>query len=399
MKRLITSLSIALFTVVTSAQIDSLERQIMNYGDTKSVIISRGRNLLLDKFLENDISKVKEIKDFLIEKVEDENYIALYPPEYWLILYWTGEYEELANIIVTYDRKAEKSFYEGKIRPPEDLLYQKLEAKSRENSVRIMSQVSLAELTPETRDFLILNFKNMTGDTHENIYLQDTINTQADNFIKTYPESRYNGFTREFIRYRLTPAKWGMATEFFSGYAICTGNLSDNYTNNVPIGVAFDICYNRFELFLRDYIGFNKTKKDLFYSTGTFPKGSRVTVYLPEASLGYAVVENNRYKISPFAGIGMTDISPSENDLDAIPELDEVSLEFSATYFLGINLDIKLGPKTYPAFAPKTEYGFVRIRYAYSFPQFEKKYDGVSGNMHYITIGCGVFGRKHKREY
>ena len=81
------------------SQVDSTERQILNYDNSKSVIISKGRSLLLDKFIENDRDKVKEIKDYLIEKGEDENYIALYTAEYWLILYWTNEYEELLKSI------------------------------------------------------------------------------------------------------------------------------------------------------------------------------------------------------------------------------------------------------------------------------------------------------------
>ncbi|MDD4756584.1 MAG: hypothetical protein PHG29_10945, partial [Prolixibacteraceae bacterium] len=59
------------------SQVDSIESQILNYEDSKSTIISKGRKLLLDKFVEEDLKKVREIKDYLV-KTEDENYIALY---------------------------------------------------------------------------------------------------------------------------------------------------------------------------------------------------------------------------------------------------------------------------------------------------------------------------------
>ena len=92
MRKLFSTVIITLVVFQAFSQIDSTERQILNHDDSKSVIISKGRSLLLDKFLENDMDKVKEIKDYLIERGEDENYIALYPAEYWFILYWTNEY-------------------------------------------------------------------------------------------------------------------------------------------------------------------------------------------------------------------------------------------------------------------------------------------------------------------
>ena len=66
---------------------------------------------------------------------------------------------------------------------------------------------------------------------------------------------------------------------------------------------------------------------------------------------------------------------------------------------LGINLDIKFGPKIVPEYSPKASYGFVRVRYGYTMPQFAKNYAGMAGNMHYITIGFGGLGRALKREY
>ena len=71
----------------------------------KSVVIARERSMLLDKFLMNDMENVKEIKDYLIEKLEDRNFIALYPAEQWLILYWTNEFEELLFNIKNYNSK------------------------------------------------------------------------------------------------------------------------------------------------------------------------------------------------------------------------------------------------------------------------------------------------------
>ncbi|MEO6893493.1 MAG: hypothetical protein ABI136_00590, partial [Ginsengibacter sp.] len=78
-----------------SAQKDNLQKQIMNYADTNVEIITKGRGLLAEKFKEGDYDKVKEIKDYLLKNIQNKNYVIFYPLEYWYILYWTQEYNDL----------------------------------------------------------------------------------------------------------------------------------------------------------------------------------------------------------------------------------------------------------------------------------------------------------------
>ena len=393
MRKFFISVIITFVIFQAFSQIDSMEKQILNYDDSKSVIISKGRSLLLDKFIENDTDKVKEIKNYLLEKGEDENYIAFYPAEYWLVLYWTNEFEELANSIVKYDSTKIVSYY-TRIRPSQDMLYSKLLLKSRENVQKIKNMIQNASIDIEVRDFLHLNLESLIM---ENEPFQDTLNSQADDFLKAYPETEYKDFTQKHIKFKLVPKNWGMAFEFFSGFGIFTGTLNKNYTNNVPLGIAFDICYKRFELYLRDYIGFNSTKKDFDYSKGVYEKGSSTMVFIPEASMGFAVLENDRFKLAPFAGIGGLHICPPLGKTDKESELNEVSIS-AFTYNLGVSIDLKFGKNGY-SFRPKSSYGFLRVRYGYSIPNFSKKYDEISGGTHYITIGVGGFSRGLKREY
>ncbi len=391
------TLILLIFTNCLYSQVDSIKSQILEYEDSKSVVISKGRKLLLDKFIEGDLLKVRDIKDYLV-KTEDNDYFAFHPVEYWFILYWTKDYSELAESIQNFD-SAKVASYDTRIQPLTDMLYIKLVEKTFDNETLIKEQIQVSGLDPETKQMLSLNLDWLLLEKRKSIYAQDSLNDRADNFLETYTQSRFDNFTKKYIRYKQVPKNWGMTFEFFSGYSIYTGNLSDNYTNNVPVGVAFDICYKKWELYLRDYIGFNKTKKDFVYSLGTWEKGSATMVFLPEASLGYVAYSDNRFKLSPFAGIGSMDIGPSTNDTRETPELKEVSMEFTTTYIIGINFDIKFGSERTPKYRPKTNYVFMRMRYGYSIPQFEKKYDGMSGNMHYITVGFGVMSRGIKRDY
>ncbi len=217
---------------------------------------------------------------------------------------------------------------------------------------------------------------------------------QVENRVKRI-ENREDS-TKTYSSNELIPRDVGIAFEFFSGYSMFSGQLHDYYTNNIPYGVAFDISYKNVELFLRDYIGFNKTQQNRNYSNGIWKKGSKTLVSLPEVSLGYAAYNNDRFKLSPFAGIGSMKISPTTYDTNESPELKEFSLAYTTTYILGFNFDVKFKSKTKAGIKPSKTCGFIRIRYGYSFPRFEKKYD-ITGTMQYITIGFGAMGRGLKR--
>lgn len=402
-KDMFKSLKITLFTLLLLAsnslfsQTESIRSQILEYNDSKSNVIEKGRGLLFDKFIEGDIAKVKEIKDYLLT-LEDENYSIFFPTEYWFILYWTNEFSTLAESLKSYNSEIydfhEVSFflYLSGVK-----LTEKLRHATMENEAFIKAQLQMADIDSETKQILHLNLDKLLVKSRNYSHAQDSLNEQADRFLENYPSSDYTAYVKNHIRYRLIPKNWGFAVEFFSGYGAYDGNLSKNYTNNIPLGVAFDVCYRNFELYLRDYIGFNKTKKDVDYSVGVWEKGSSAMVFFPEASLGYKTYENDQYKVSPFLGIGSMAITPPFKKTEDTPELEEVELSFTTTYMLGINFDIKLGKKHESKYDPKTSYGFLRIRYAYGLPQFSKKYNGMTGNMHYITIGIGGMSRGVKR--
>ncbi|MCL2738824.1 MAG: hypothetical protein FWE30_05200 [Bacteroidales bacterium] len=395
MKKLVITTILTLVVFKVFGQIDSIAKQIMNYGDSKSVIISKGRSLLLDKFLENDIDMVREVKNYLIEKGEDENYIAFYPAEYWYILYWTSDYEELSNSIKAFDSTAIASYY-SRIHPFEDVLITQLRLKTREHAQKIITKIQGAVIDDEMKSFLLLNFESMTMKDES---FQDALNIQADNFLKTYPETEYKDFINKYVRVKYVPKNWRATLEFFlvSGYGMLTGELNNNYTNNIlPFGFSIDVYYKRFELYLRFAFVNNKTKRDFDYSTGVYEKGSTMQIFFPEASLGFAALQSGRFKLAPFAGIGAVSIGVPLDSSKRNPALKELS-QSAFSYNVGATIDIKLGKMGYQ-FRPTSNGGFIRIRYGYSMPQFSSKHNGMSGAVHQISIGYGIFLSALRRE-
>ena len=79
------------------------------------------------------------------------------------------------------------------------------------NKTLIKGQIQDSDLDSETKQILDLNLECILLDL-KNIYAQDSLNEQADNFLKTYPQSKFEDFTKS-IRYKLIPENWGIAYE------------------------------------------------------------------------------------------------------------------------------------------------------------------------------------------
>jgi hypothetical protein len=409
MKKIFVTVILTVVAYQLYCQVDSVERQILSYENSKSVTISKGRSLLLDKFLENDMAKVKEIKNYLIEKGEDENYIALYTAEYWLILYWTNEYEELLEsikkinlnpttqyqIYPRYVRGYYSSRIDTRIAPLPDMLYNKLLLYSKENEDEIVNLIYAATIDMEKKEFLRLNFESMIKKSDS---YQDTLNVQVDSYLKTYPESELNGYVRNYIKYKYVLGNWGGAFEAFFGMSFPTGELRDMYSDDVLGGGAIDVYYKKFEFVLRMFGGSLRAKRDMEYSTGFYPKDSAMTAFLPELSFGYAVFENHRIKLAPFVGIGGLFIHASSTKRKEIPALKEFSISAFA-FNLGTSFDIRFGKKPRYLYYPNSYGGFLRIRYNLCLPIFSNRHHTISSQMHTVTIGVGIFSRDLKREY
>lgn len=392
-KTLLVTLLILLSNTVFS-QNDSIQNAILKHSDTKSILISKGRALLLDRFIEGDINEVRKIKDYLKNDVENNDYAAFYPTEYWTLLYWTKEYAELLNSIEKYDSIRIVAFNK-KIKPQNDFLYMKVKNKSIDSLNMLELNIQKSKLDAISNDFLRLNLKGLISGNEGSTINQDSLNLLSDNFLKKYPNSEHEQFIRKYIRHKRIPSKWGFGYEFFSGYGLFTDELKNKFNDNIPMGVSIDISHKKINLYLRSYIGFSRTKNDIPYSDGIWGKNSQVRVIIPEASIGYTLFDNKHLTFAPFAGISGTIISATEHDIDLDENLDNAEIN-TISYTAGLNFDIKLKKKINRY---ESSFSFIRVRYGYTLPQYDNKYVGYSGNMHYITIGFGQFGRFMKDDF
>lgn len=360
-------------------------------------MISKARVLLMDHFLAGDSAKVRELVVYL-DGLANEDYETFDVGEKWLLGYWLRDYRPLLTSTAKYD--SIELILQNKIPPKSDYLGVKLREKLYLRRAEVVRSIRESDLSEPDKDFLVMHFYSCVSQSVVNQIDQDTLNLLADQFLKAYPNDAHVDFTRRYIRYKLKPVNWGFGYDWFSGYALFTDDLAQLYTNNVPIGFSLDVSFKNVVLYMTEYIGFGFTRHTYVGNGVVWPKDSQVRVYLPEVSLGYVVHEDKRFKLAPFAGLSWLDVSPTEYDLEANPDLSMYDLGFTTSYTVGFNMDIKMGRPNISIVSrgPEERDWFIRLRYAYNHAAYSERFPGFVGNMHYLTIGIGGFGRKLKRD-
>jgi len=380
------------------AQTDILRNEILNYTDSNAVYIQNGRRMLIDKLISGDVNKVRQLKNALL-LAENDKYLTFYPYEVRLLLYYLGEYDELQYYINSYDENTIKRL-KLKIKPPADDLENTVLVTVRKNRTNIECDILAHVNNVENRDFLKMNLHYLIAGKDYPDITRESLNVDADAFLKDHPESKYVGYTRQYIRYKLVTSKWGYGFEFFSGYGLATGNLYNSFHGHVPIGIAFDVLYKNWTLYLRDYIGIGTTHTDIAVHGTVWPNATKANTMIPEATLGYMLPLKSKFHLSPFAGVGGLLLSPTDSQKDEsyYKQVGELN---NFAWITGINMDIKLGKNRgiNPMVSDnEAAFWFLRIRYGYVMSNISKLYPGLSGSMHYLTIGIGGQGHRVKRD-
>lgn len=395
MKRTILTLTIFLATAFSAfAQI---ENEILQ---SKMEKISKGRAYLLEKFLDRDYDKVKEIKDYLLG-LEDDNYVALRQKELWHILQWTKEYDALASLLRRSDsvflcENFEYGYFDvrynnKKVFPGWDDLGMQLQRRSAEDKHLLQFGLQEADLIPEDKAFLTmfldwLFVKNNNFIKDEN---QMRLNEMATQFLSDYPNSDYEWFVRHLVRKQYVENDWGGGW----GLSVCSGVSTGVFTRPIfGLGFNIDVLYKRLDLTLGADVMFSRTKKDQTYSfdgeTGlVYPEGSKCDWTMPYADLSYKVIDGNRVAFSPFIGIGGLFENYSNNKNNE-PEYKDLEKDF-LLYRAGLIFDIKTDGLDF-------EKGAFRFKYEFGLSGLG---DGQISIVHLFSVGWSEFGRGHKRVY
>lgn len=417
----------------TQAQNDSILNEILEYRIPSYEVISKGRLMMVDRIAKGDKQKTREVYDYVRANV-DSHYLAFYAHEQLFLNYWLGNYDEILETIPVIDTiiPNEHSHYyyrhsypipesldgsDPKINPQPDVLVNEIIKKLKRDKDAVAQEIDYSSLGDMEKSLLKLylkyslfqyDFENESLEWyghHYNRWNSDTIvkgalNDEANLFIDSFPNSQYKNFVRRYIRFEYAKIKTGIGFEFFLGGSGLSGYLSDKFLNPANWGAAIDVCPGRAMISLRYQGGVSKLTDSIPFDGAIWKKKADARFRLPEADIGFSVVDSKRIRLTPFAGIASMSICPPSSDRDSIPDYDLVGFSGSRTIALGLSFDLKLNRRNY-YYSPIPDYSYTyfRLRYAYYDPGFTRRDKAYTGQVHSITLSIGFFSKTSKRKF
>lgn len=174
----------------------------------------------------------------------------------------------------------------------------------------------------------------------------------------------------------------GMGSGFF------TGSLGEHFTPTFNFMFGFDFAYKKSILYLNGTLAGDKVKKD-YISDKNWYKGQHVNVAIIDISYGYALIDNAKLKVSPFAGLGITEFSGVNKDSKkADLRIDDYNIIFGINADYKLRTRLKLVPDPAIGLKEKVETS-IRARLYVSRAKYYADLQGYSIN---LTIGICGFG-------
>jgi len=390
------------FPLVSVAQIDSIDYEIMNYKNTRAEIISKGRRLMTDKLMMDDIQKVKEIKDYLLNKTADDENPAFLNQEYWLILFWTQEFDELLSsiekqIIISENQEYNYSF--DNTIDSEDKLLEQLAYKSNESKNLLEIILDNAGLSNEESDFLKLHLNFCLFLSGYTTITQDSLNVLSDQFFFKYPSSPFRVFIKKVIQYKTKVSDFAFGYDFFIGYGFFKGGISESLIDYAPFGFSIDVMVRNFDFNFGIGLGVTTLTKTIIYDNIRWEKDMKADIFFPTASLGYNINLSKKLSICPYAGVTSFYITPTFEDIQIYPQLEYINMHSNASPLIGIGFNYNSRPTTFSLHRQRNLQfqGFVKLKYTYYQSGFKKDFYGFDGTMHTICVSFGGISRRIHR--
>ncbi len=368
---------------------------------TRSQEISQARTILLDKFLEKDkLAVMLEIDRLMVYDTDD--YLAIYPIEFWLLSYWLNDYEAIlsSNKLIIQEQTANEK-QTMRITPPQpDYLAPKLMEKLTQEKERLVEELKRSKTTDEEKAFLMMHLESLLPSADSEQAAQDSLNTMADKFLDQYPDSEYAGFTKKYIRVKYTPSKNGAGYTFFLGKFLFGGNLPAYYTHPTLFGLSFELTSKAWLYQLNLAIGLNKTRADMPVHSTTWPKGSKATGGYINLSAGRYLIDKKHIAVAPHVGVGVFGLDPSNTEDH--PEYKGAGIRTGIAGSAGLITDFRLKTKnnTQGMYSqPGVSTTFIRLGYEFIASPLKNNFVDYSGNVHKITIAIGASAKKVIRSY
>ncbi|MDR2474032.1 MAG: hypothetical protein LBD53_10845 [Tannerella sp.] len=388
MKTFLLSVVITCCTTVSAQDFN----RIFDAKPTTAEAIKRGRQLLLESLLDNDLQQADTYYLYLRDTVANADYAAFTPYETLIMSVYLQHYQDALQEIYYTDsigKIRNQHLVTKKIYPDEDGFAMKLTEKYYAIMPVSFTEIRLADyLQEEEKEVLILVIDGifMHSDVRQGIAnadsVQNNLNNRSNAFLTTYPASKYAGYVHDNILFETKLSDLGFSCEFLLGYFGHTGNYKNYFTDAASFQFGFSGFYKRTALFLEAVLASPKLKKDI----DNWYKGSKSSSGTAYAALGFDVANKKSISVYPFVGVGVNMYGPDMEYEEDHPEFDIQETDLF-TYIAGVNLDYKIRRTANAG-------GYMPLRLAIMYGMPTKHAGKITGNFFNISLGVSFIARK-----
>ncbi len=188
----------------------------------------------------------------------------------------------------------------------------------------------------------------------------------------------------------------GIGGALFLGRGFYRGNISGYFNDPYFIGLQLDFHKRKWVFQIDDALLFSKVKQDLLFTPDKqWKKGSAAFGVVLTGNIGYTIIETDKYKIVPLAGIGFTALSSRILGTSQTDKYEPILL----TYKAGAYIDLKSIPLIQSRYVDPDYYTCLRVSFGINgnigTPRYSNFYGGP---MAYISIGLGSLSRQIKEK-
>ncbi len=383
MLRLIFLTLLTLPPVITWSQQDSLPTP------THAQAIALCRQELLHSLWNDNRPDAQFWLDSL-RSMEDDNYLALQWDERWLFYFWLENYAPLLDEVAHFTKNTEAETF-TKYSPPNDSLFEWLDAQLYRDREQLFRQIDNAWLSGEERDFAALLLHYLLRLSNEPT-AADEFDARLNAFLAENPTTRFAPFMRAFMFNTKPPASWAVGLDALFLQGNWSGDLERNF--KTAYGADFAVYYwqNRWNLAVRMGVTGQKLLRPVEANTYEWPKDDPSVFFDLELEAGYDLFNKPRLRIFPTVGGGYSTIRPPEGD-DQDPNPDYYSnFKFNGVHLTtALQADVKFRQGKGNV---ATSYHGIRVRMGYHWLNLKRQNPALQGNMFFFAVGYTIFSRQ-----
>lgn len=366
-------------------------RVTSSYSDAENEI-REFRQAIISDIENNYLNGLSEYADNKIIVQLTDNYNDTIPffskREKFLMWYMSGLYKPMLS-------NYEKVIQNDDHFIPEDSLFTILARYGLRHREHVFSDIDQNGLKNKQMDFLKLYYNYLIANSPLTVIHKEEVINQGEQFISTYPESKWHPFINDHMLLRYKKSNIGIGFSLTGGYMMNRGSLKDYFGNSMPVGGGFNFSYSRFRLDLSFTGSFISKIQSGFEYNGTWDEGTRYTQATGAGNIGFELIHKEKYTLYPYGGFTTTTISSfirNQNGEEINAKLGhfpgyDVGIAFEKRFIHNRNV---LDYEDRFIMENSRTYWNLKVKAGILFPGFENEDQQFAGEMFYLKLTFGI---------